>query len=156
MLRAGERIGDWIIEGPLGEGGMGAVYRVHSALTERLAAALKVMKPTDMAEVDVDGFFGADRDDDCGGFGRGGSRRGLGRLPERRMLSGAQPAAAQQQCASLVGADIAAGEHDRGALDEIPELANVAGPTVESEPFVGGIGETDRAGLAGAVQEVID
>ena len=47
MLRAGERIGDWIIEGPLGEGGMGAVYRVHSALTERLVAALKVMKPTE-------------------------------------------------------------------------------------------------------------
>ena len=47
MLRAGERVGDWIIEGPLGEGGMGAVYRVHSALTERLVAALKVMKPTD-------------------------------------------------------------------------------------------------------------
>jgi serine/threonine-protein kinase len=47
MLKAGERIGDWIIEGPLGEGGMGAVYRVHSALTQRLAAALKVMKPTE-------------------------------------------------------------------------------------------------------------
>jgi len=47
MLRAGERVGDWIIEGPLGEGGMGAVYRVHSAMTERLVAALKVMKPTD-------------------------------------------------------------------------------------------------------------
>ena len=47
MLRPGERIGDWIIESPLGEGGMGAVYRVHSALTQRLVAALKVMKPTD-------------------------------------------------------------------------------------------------------------
>jgi serine/threonine protein kinase len=46
MLRAGERVGDWIIEAPLGEGGMGAVYRVHSALTQRLVAALKVMKPT--------------------------------------------------------------------------------------------------------------
>jgi serine/threonine-protein kinase len=47
MLRARERVGDWIIEAPLGEGGMGAVYRVHSALTQRLVAALKVMKPTD-------------------------------------------------------------------------------------------------------------
>jgi serine/threonine protein kinase len=55
MLRAGERIGDWIIEGPLGEGGMGAVYRVHSALTERLVAALKVMKPT--AEPDARARF---------------------------------------------------------------------------------------------------
>lgn len=46
MLRPGERIGDWIVEKPLGEGGMGAVYRVHSALTQRLVAALKVMKPS--------------------------------------------------------------------------------------------------------------
>jgi serine/threonine-protein kinase len=47
MLRAGERVGDWVIEAPLGEGGMGAVYRVHSAMTRRLVAALKVMKPTE-------------------------------------------------------------------------------------------------------------
>jgi hypothetical protein len=46
VLRPGERIGDWIVEDPLGEGGMGAVYRVHSALTRRLVAALKVMKPS--------------------------------------------------------------------------------------------------------------
>ncbi|HVR69270.1 MAG TPA: serine/threonine-protein kinase, partial [Vicinamibacteria bacterium] len=46
MLRAGDRVGEWVIEAPLGEGGMGAVYRVHSALTQRLVAALKVMKPT--------------------------------------------------------------------------------------------------------------
>jgi serine/threonine-protein kinase len=55
MLRAQERIGDWIIEAPLGEGGMGAVYRVHSALTQRLVAALKVMKPT--AEPDARARF---------------------------------------------------------------------------------------------------
>jgi serine/threonine-protein kinase len=55
MLRAGERVGDWIIDAPLGEGGMGAVYRVHSALTERLVAALKVMKPT--AEPDARARF---------------------------------------------------------------------------------------------------
>jgi len=46
VLRAGDRVGDWIVEAPLGEGGMGAVYRVHSALTRRVVAALKVMKPT--------------------------------------------------------------------------------------------------------------
>jgi eukaryotic-like serine/threonine-protein kinase len=46
MLRTGERIGDWIIDRPLGEGGMGAVFRVHSALSERVDAALKVMKPS--------------------------------------------------------------------------------------------------------------
>jgi formylglycine-generating enzyme required for sulfatase activity len=45
-LASGDRIGDWVIEAPLGEGGMGAVYRVHSTLSERLQAALKVMKPT--------------------------------------------------------------------------------------------------------------
>lgn len=44
MLNAGDRIGDWVVEEPLGEGGMGAVYRVHSALTERLQAALKILK----------------------------------------------------------------------------------------------------------------
>src|SRR5262249_55468623 len=46
VLRAGERIGDWIVERPLGEGGMGAVFHVHSALSERVEAALKVMKPS--------------------------------------------------------------------------------------------------------------
>jgi serine/threonine-protein kinase len=46
VLKTGERVGEWVVEAPLGEGGMGAVYRVHSALTRRLLAALKVMKPT--------------------------------------------------------------------------------------------------------------
>lgn len=50
VLKRGERVGDWIIEATLGEGGMGAVYRVHSALTPRLSAALKVLKPTADAE----------------------------------------------------------------------------------------------------------
>jgi eukaryotic-like serine/threonine-protein kinase len=46
VLKRGDRIGDWVVDETLGEGGMGAVYRVHSALTPRLAAALKVLKPT--------------------------------------------------------------------------------------------------------------
>ena len=46
MLKAGDRIGDWVVDSVLGEGGMGAVYRVHSALTDRHEAALTVMKPT--------------------------------------------------------------------------------------------------------------
>jgi eukaryotic-like serine/threonine-protein kinase len=50
MLQAGDRIGDWVVEEPLGEGGMGAVYRVHSALTARLQAALKVLKTTSEPE----------------------------------------------------------------------------------------------------------
>ncbi len=50
MLRAGDRIGDWVVEGPLGEGGMANVYQVHSALSERVVGALKVMKPSLGAE----------------------------------------------------------------------------------------------------------
>jgi serine/threonine protein kinase len=34
------------VESPLGEGGMATVYRVHSALSERVVGALKVMKPS--------------------------------------------------------------------------------------------------------------
>jgi eukaryotic-like serine/threonine-protein kinase len=45
MLRQGDRIADWIVDALLGEGAMGAVYRVHSALSGR-AAALKVLKPS--------------------------------------------------------------------------------------------------------------
>jgi formylglycine-generating enzyme required for sulfatase activity len=47
VLKAGDRLGDWVIEGTLGEGGMGAVYRAHSTHSERLRAALKVLKPTE-------------------------------------------------------------------------------------------------------------
>jgi eukaryotic-like serine/threonine-protein kinase len=46
MLKPGEKIGDWVVDSVLGEGGMGAVYRVHSALSGRVEAALKVMKPS--------------------------------------------------------------------------------------------------------------
>lgn len=50
LLREGDRIGDWVVEHPLGEGGMGTVYRAHSVLSARVVAALKVMKPTAEAE----------------------------------------------------------------------------------------------------------
>jgi serine/threonine-protein kinase len=46
MLGPGDRIGDWIVDAAVAEGGMGAVFRVHSPLTERVVAALKIMKPT--------------------------------------------------------------------------------------------------------------
>jgi serine/threonine protein kinase len=55
MLKPGDRIGDWIIEAQLGEGGMGTVFRVHSALSARVEAALKVMKPS--AEADARAAF---------------------------------------------------------------------------------------------------
>jgi serine/threonine-protein kinase len=50
VLKPGDQIGDWVVDGPLGEGGMGTVYRAHSLLAERLFAAVKVMKPTTDAE----------------------------------------------------------------------------------------------------------
>ena len=39
-----ERIGDWVIEGPIGSGGMGTVYRCHNALTPRIKAAVKIIR----------------------------------------------------------------------------------------------------------------
>jgi serine/threonine-protein kinase len=50
MLKSGDRIGDWIVEEKLGSGGMGAVYRARSALTPRLRAALKLLRPEMDAE----------------------------------------------------------------------------------------------------------
>ena len=53
MLNTGDRVGDWVVEDRLGEGGMGAVYRVHSMMSDRVVAALKVLKPTADAEARV-------------------------------------------------------------------------------------------------------
>lgn len=44
-LGPGSQIGDWIIDGPLGAGGMGSVYRCHNALAPRILAAVKVVHP---------------------------------------------------------------------------------------------------------------
>ncbi len=49
-LAVGDRIGDWIVEGSVGEGGMGAVFRVHSTLSSEMKAALKVLKPHDVGQ----------------------------------------------------------------------------------------------------------
>jgi formylglycine-generating enzyme required for sulfatase activity len=46
VLSPGDRVGDWVVEARLGEGGMGAVYRVHSVLSDRVMAALKILKGT--------------------------------------------------------------------------------------------------------------
>jgi serine/threonine protein kinase len=48
LLDSGDTIGDWVVIDVLGEGGMGAVYRCHSTLSDRLVAAVKVMKPIRM------------------------------------------------------------------------------------------------------------
>lgn len=42
-LETGTRVADWIVDSALDEGGMGAVYRCHNALSERIQGALKVM-----------------------------------------------------------------------------------------------------------------
>jgi serine/threonine-protein kinase len=55
LLRRGDRVADWIVDALLGEGAMGAVYRVHSALSGRVEAALKVMKPS--GETDARALF---------------------------------------------------------------------------------------------------
>ena len=47
MLKPDDRIGDWVVVAPLGEGGMGSVYRCKNALSERITAAVKVIKPRD-------------------------------------------------------------------------------------------------------------
>lgn len=39
----GTSIGDWIVEAPLGAGGMGSVFRCHNRLTPRIRAAVKVV-----------------------------------------------------------------------------------------------------------------
>ncbi|MFK7930696.1 MAG: protein kinase [Myxococcota bacterium] len=42
-LQRGERLGDWVVDRPLGAGGMGSVYRCHSVLAEDVVAAVKVL-----------------------------------------------------------------------------------------------------------------
>lgn len=43
MLTPGDRLGDWVVDGPLGSGAMGSVYRCHHVVTHRLRAAVKVL-----------------------------------------------------------------------------------------------------------------
>lgn len=45
MLGTGDRIGDWIVEGHVGSGGMGSVFRCRNVLAERILAAVKVIHP---------------------------------------------------------------------------------------------------------------
>ncbi len=49
-MKPGSRIGDWVVEAPLGEGGMGSVYRCHNAMSERILAAVKVLKPHNVGQ----------------------------------------------------------------------------------------------------------
>jgi formylglycine-generating enzyme required for sulfatase activity/serine/threonine protein kinase len=51
MLKRGDQIGEWIVDQPIGRGGMGQVFRCHSMLSERVVAALKVVGPEESKEV---------------------------------------------------------------------------------------------------------
>lgn len=44
VLSQGERIGEWVVEEPLGHGGMATVYRCHHVMTPRMLAAVKVFR----------------------------------------------------------------------------------------------------------------
>lgn len=49
-LSRGERLGDWVVDRPLGEGGMGSVYRCHSVLASDVVAAVKVLKASEVGD----------------------------------------------------------------------------------------------------------
>ena len=51
-LAKGTQLGDWIIEHPLGAGGMGSVYKCHSVLAKDVVAAIKVLKASDVGEIE--------------------------------------------------------------------------------------------------------
>lgn len=46
MIDAGEAIDIWLVERPLGAGGMGSVYRCHNRHAPRILAAIKVLEPS--------------------------------------------------------------------------------------------------------------
>ncbi len=48
VLQTGDRIGEWIVQTRIGEGAMGEVWLAQNAITSRLHAAVKVLKPTGM------------------------------------------------------------------------------------------------------------
>jgi predicted Ser/Thr protein kinase len=45
-LKEGDRIGVWVVEAALGQGGMGSVYRCHHVEASRMRAAVKVLGPS--------------------------------------------------------------------------------------------------------------
>lgn len=48
MVTPGDRIGDWEVVLPLGQGGMGSVFRCRHALSHRIEAAVKVLNAHDV------------------------------------------------------------------------------------------------------------
>ncbi|MFT5583418.1 MAG: serine/threonine protein kinase [Cognaticolwellia sp.] len=46
MLQQGDEIDIWVVEHPLGQGGMGSVYRCHNRSAKRILAAIKTLDPS--------------------------------------------------------------------------------------------------------------
>lgn len=46
MLQQGDEIDIWVVEYPLGQGGMGSVYRCHNRSAKRILAAIKTLDPS--------------------------------------------------------------------------------------------------------------
>ena len=59
----------------------------------------------------------------------------------------ADASAPKQQGADLVGSHVAPGEEDRGALDEIAQLADIAGPAMLGQAGMAGRGQARRLAL---------
>ena len=53
MLNAGDRIDEWVVDGPLGAGGTASVYRCHNASADRIVAALKVLDTGALVRADA-------------------------------------------------------------------------------------------------------
>jgi len=49
-LERGHRLGDWVVDRPLGAGGMGSVFRCHSVLADDVLAAVKVLELSDFGD----------------------------------------------------------------------------------------------------------
>jgi hypothetical protein len=49
-LDRGHRLGDWVVDRPLGAGGMGSVFRCHSVLADDVLAAVKVLEVSDFGD----------------------------------------------------------------------------------------------------------
>ncbi|MCB9674025.1 MAG: serine/threonine protein kinase [Alphaproteobacteria bacterium] len=57
MLQAGDQIDIWVVEKPLGSGGMGSVYRCHNRNATRILAAVKVLEGAVRASPDAEARF---------------------------------------------------------------------------------------------------
>ncbi len=50
MVKPGDQIGTWIVDRPIGQGGMGRVYKCRHSSDERSFAALKLLQPHELGD----------------------------------------------------------------------------------------------------------